>query len=470
MTVRREKGLVRRAGDGSECAPTEARVAGCYDGAMSAFPGSRSGEDGWGRAGIGTVRSGGRWSTQHAVDPQGDQHVGGLAGEAPSHGEWQVSMTTAKIYLDYQATTPLDERVLEAMLPWLGRPANPHSREHAFGHDAAAAIESARVQVAQAVNGDPEGVVFTASATEAANIVLRSFASDGSRLVVSAIEHPCVAETAVECMKEGRTVATTAPVDEDGVVDLDALSDMMVDADLVSIMAVNNEIGTIQPIDDIGALCVGEGVPLHTDATQAIGRVRVNMDAGITFATLSSHKIYGPPGIGAICAQREDLSRLKPLMSGGGQQGGLRPGTLPTALCVGFGEACALAVRERERDEEQAAALAGSFLEELDRAGVTYAVNGSREQRVAQNLNLSFEGVEAEALLAQLPTLAISTGSACSSGAIGPSAVLTAMGLEEDRIRSAVRIGFGRGTGPREVRDAAARVAVAVARLGGHQP
>lgn len=374
-------------------------------------------------------------------------------------------MTTANIYLDYQATTPLDERVLETMLPWLGRPANPHSREHAFGRDAAAAIELARVKVAEAVNGDPEGVVFTASATEAANIVIRSFARGRSRLVISAIEHPCVAVTAAECINEGRALVTTAPVDEDGVVDLDALSEMMVDASLVSIMAVNNEVGTIQPIEDIGTLCAGEGVPLHTDAAQAIGRVQVDMDVGITFATLSSHKIYGPPGIGAICTQREDISLLKPLMSGGGQQGGLRPGTLPTSLCVGFGEACALAVRERERDEEQAAMLAGSFLDQLDKAGVTYAVNGSREERVAQNLNLSFEGVEAEALLAQLPTLAISTGSACSSGSIRPSAVLTAMGLDDDRVRSAVRISFGRGTGQGDVRDAAARVAVAVARL-----
>ena len=354
------------------------------------------------------------------------------------------------------------------MLPWLGPPANPHSREHAFGHDAAAAIELARAQVAESVNGDPDGVVFTASATEAANIVIRSFAGDRSRLVISAIEHPCVAATAAECEKAGRMAVATAPVDEDGVVELEALSEMMTDADLVSIMAVNNEVGTIQPIEDIGALCVGEDVPLHTDASQAIGRVQVDMDVGITFATLSSHKIYGPPGIGAICARREDMSRLRPLMSGGGQEGGLRPGTLPTPLCVGFGEACALAVQERERDEKQAAMLAGSFLEELDNAGVTYAVNGSREQRVAQNLNLSFIGVEAEALLAQLPTVAMSTGSACSSGSIGPSAVLMAIGLEDDRVRSAVRVGFGRGTGQEEVRDAAARVAIAVARLRGH--
>ena len=376
-------------------------------------------------------------------------------------------MTTADTYLDYQATTPVDERVLEVMLPWLGRPANPHSSEHAFGQDAATAIEVARTQVAEAVNGDPKGVVFTASATEAANIVIRSMADGDSRILVSAIEHPCVADTAEECMKRGSATVTTIPVSEGGLVDLDALSELMVDVDLVSIMTVNNEVGTIQPIEDIGALCVGEGVLLHTDAAQAIGRVQVDMGSGITFATLSSHKIYGPPGIGAICAQPEAMSLLRPLMSGGGQEGGLRPGTLPTALCVGFGEACTLAVRERERDEEKAAQLASSFLEQLDKAGVSYVVNGSREERVAQNLNVSFNGVEAEVLLAELPTLALSTGSACSSGSIGPSAVLTAMGLDDDRVRSAVRIGFGRGTGRSEVCKAAANVAAAVARLQG---
>lgn len=376
-------------------------------------------------------------------------------------------MTTAQTYLDYQATTPLDERVLEAMLPWLGRPANPHASEHAFGQDAAAAVELARTHVAEAVNGDPKGVVFTASATEAANVVIRSFANGGSRLLISAIEHPCVAETAAACMKEGAATVATVPVDEDGVVDIDALAELMVDVDLVSVMAVNNEVGTIQPIEDIGALCVGEGVRLHTDAAQAIGRVRVDMGGGITFATLSSHKIYGPPGIGAICAQPEEMSLLRPLMSGGGQEGGLRPGTLPTPLCVGFGEACALAVREREADAEQAAALARLFLEQLDMAGVSYAVNGSREERVAQNLNVSFLGVEAGELLAQLPTLALSTGSACSSGSIGPSPVLTAMGLDDDRVRSAVRIGFGRETRPSEASDAGATIAATVARLRG---
>ena len=379
--------------------------------------------------------------------------------------EWKLSMTTANIYLDYQATTPLDGRVLAAMLPWLERPANPHSSEHAFGQEAAEAVELARRQVAEAVNGDPKGVVFTANATEAANIVIRSFASSGSRLLISAIEHPCVAETAANCEKEGGTVVTVVPVDEEGVIDLDAFAELVVDVDLVSIMTVNNEVGTIQPMADIGALCTGDGVRLHTDAAQAIGRVEVDMGLGITFATLSSHKVYGPPGIGAICSQPEELPLLKPMMSGGGQERGVRPGTVPTALCVGFGEACALATREREKDAEQAATLAETFLGELDKAGVSYAVNGSRETRVPQNLNVSFDGVEAEALLAQLPTLGLSTGSACSSGAIGPSTVLTAMGLTGDRVASAVRIGFGRATAAREAAEAGAKLGAAASRL-----
>lgn len=367
-------------------------------------------------------------------------------------------------YLDFQATTAVDHRVLEVMLPWFERPANPHSVEHAYGHEAAAAVEHARFQVAEAVNGDPDGVVFTGSATEAANIVLRSFAAEGKRLVISAIEHPCVAETAVDCMEVGTEVATV-PVDRDGVVDLEAFSQFITDADLVSVMAVNNEVGTIQPIERIAALCVGEGVPFHTDAAQAVGRVPVDMATGISYITFSSHKLYGPPGVGAICARMDELPMLKPLMSGGRQQGGLRPGTIPTALCVGFGEACAIAVREREDDQAQAATLANAFLEELEKFDITYAINGAREERVAHNLNVSFVGVEADALLAALPMLALSTGSACSSGSIGPSTVLTEMGLEQDRVRSAVRLGFGRGMREEEVRHAAALISAAIARL-----
>ena len=352
------------------------------------------------------------------------------------------------------------------MLPWLGRPANPHSSEHVFGRDAAVAIEHARAQVADAVNGDPNGVVFTASATEATNIVLRSFAAHGKRFLISAIEHPCVSDTAADCARYGVNSATV-PVDEDGVIDLEVLSTLVIDVDFVSVMSVNNEIGTVQPVNDIAALCTAEGVPFHTDAAQAIGRVPIDMNAGLTFVTLSSHKIYGPPGIGAICAHTDELSLLKPLMTGGGQQQSLRPGTLPTALCVGMGEACALAVREREQDQAHAEVVANLFLAELNHFGVSYAINGTREERVPQNLNISFDGVEADALLALLPRLALATGSACASGSIGPSPVLTAMGLEDDRIRGAIRIGFGRGTSQQDTSEAAVQIAAAVGRLKG---
>ena len=373
---------------------------------------------------------------------------------------------SAGIYLDHQATTPLDSRVLEVMLPWLGRPANPHSSEHAFGRDAARAIERARTQVAEAVSGDPDGVLFTSSATEAANIVLRSFAAPGKRFLISAIEHPCVADTAADCARMGVDLATV-PVEEEGRVDLDVLSELLPGRDLVSIMSVNNEIGTIQPVDTIAALCTGEDIPFHTDAAQAMGRVPIDMNVGLTFVTLSSHKIYGPAGIAAICAQPDALSLLKPLMTGGGQQQHLRPGTLPTALCVGFGEACALAVREREKDQAHAAALANLFLEELDRFGISYVINGTREERIAQNLNISFDGVEADTILALLPDLALATGSACASGAIGPSPVLTAMGLKDERVRGAIRIGFGRGTSRQDVFEAVGQVVAAVQRLKG---
>ena len=378
-------------------------------------------------------------------------------------------MTNENIYLDYQATTPLDGRVLQAMVPWLELPANPHASENAFGRNAASAIELARVQVAEAVGGDPNGVVFTGSATESANIVVRSFATCGKRLLMSAIEHPCVAETARECERSGLTVVKVVPVDAEGLVDLDEFSDLIEDVDLVSIMSVNNEVGTIQPIEDIAALCMSEGIPLHTDASQAIGRVDVDMEVGISFVTLSSHKIYGPAGIGALCARPDELASLNPLMSGGGQEKGLRPGTLPTALCVGFGEACAIAIREKEMDEQHAKESATLFLEQLDKCNVSYVINGSRERRVAQNLNVSFDGVLAEELLARVPNVAASTGSACSSGAIGTSSVLAAMALDEDVASSAIRIGFGRRTDFDDVIEAATQIAKEASRLQGER-
>ena len=370
------------------------------------------------------------------------------------------------IYLDYQATTPLDPDVLEAMQYWLSRPANPHSIEHRWGVEAEAAVALAKEQIAGAVNGHPEGVIFTGNATEAANIVVRSFGGPDRKIVVSAIEHPCVSETAKACREFGTTVEVV-PVNPDGIVDLDVLAEHIDSANLVSVMAVNNEIGTVQPVEAIASLCRESGTAFHSDAAQALGKIPVNMSAGIDFATLSAHKIYGPPGIGAICANRDRIGQLKPLVTGGGQQEGIRPGTVPVALCVGFGKACELARARLNEEKERCGVLSALFLERLKQETTHFFVNGSLQERVPQNLSLSFPGIVADELIATLPHIAMSTGSACSSGAIAPSGVLLAMELPEEVIEGSIRVGFGRNTTEEEVVEAAIAIGCIVRKLRG---
>lgn len=373
---------------------------------------------------------------------------------------------SGQIYLDHQATTPLDPDVLEAMQYWLSRPANPHSIEHGWGVEAEAAVAFAREQVAGAVNGHPEGVIFTGNATEAANIVVRSFGGPDRKIVVSAIEHPCVSETAKACRELGTTVQVVQ-VDPDGIVDLDALAEHIDSANLVSVMAVNNEIGTVQPVETIASLCRESGTAFHSDAAQALGKVPVNMSAGIDFATLSAHKVYGPPGIGAICANRERIGQLKPLVTGGGQQEGIRPGTVPVALCVGFGKACELARARLNEEKEHCGVLSALFLERLKQKTTYFSVNGSLQERVPQNLSLSFPGIVADELIGRLPEIGLSTGSACSSGAIAPSRVLLAMELSEEVIEGSIRVGFGRTTTEEEVVEAAIAIGSMVRELRG---
>lgn len=371
------------------------------------------------------------------------------------------------LYLDHQASTPVDDRVVQAMLPWLGRPGNPHSSTHTAGRAARDAVEEARARVAALVGGHPEGVVFTSGATEAANIALRgALTAAGAHAVASAVEHACVAETLAALARTGvRT--TVVGVDGEGLLDLDALAEALDDVpSLVTVMAVNNEVGTVQPIADIARLCAAAGVPFHTDAAQAAGRVPLQAERdGIGMVGLSAHKLYGPQGIGALWCGRGLRARLRPPSVGGGQEGGLRPGTVPVALAVGFGAACAIAAREMEADEANAARLRDLLLDQLTSAVAGVTVNGSLDRRIGANLNVSFSGVEAEALLDRLPDLCLSDGSACSSGALTPSKVLTAMGLAEDVVSGAVRIGLGRGTRDVDVAYAASRIAEAVAAL-----
>lgn len=354
--------------------------------------------------------------------------------------------------------------MLEAMLPWLTAPANSHSLQHEAGLAAERAVEQARIQLAKATGKPAEGIVFTPSATFACNQVLRSFAGLDVRIAVSAIEHPCVMETAKWCEAQGATL-DVIPVRSDGLIDLDSAYDIIADASLVSVMTVNNEVGTIQPIAELAEFCNAQDIIFHTDAAQALGRVRLDDFGSDTIITVSSHKAYGPQGVGAICASPDIMMRMTPLLTGGGQQNGFIPGTIPTALAVGFGRAAEIAIAERVSDWDRCNSLSDRFLERLRSHDVRIEINGHASERIPHNLNLSFDGIDADALLNLLPQLALATGSACSSGAIGKSKVLAAMGLPEARIDTAVRIGFGRTSLETEIDEAADLIANAISRL-----
>ena len=364
-------------------------------------------------------------------------------------------MPSEPIYLDFQATTPLDPAVFEAMLPWLQHPYNAHAEEHAIGRRAADAIEGARASVATLVGCQPSEITFTSGATEASNIVLRGLGRSGTHIAVSALEHASVAETADALCLSGASV-THIPVDEAGTTDISTL-DGLFDSEvtMVSITAVNNEIGTVQPIAEAAAICAYHGVPLHSDITQAAGRIPLALsDWSVAYASMSSHKVYGPQGVGALYKAR-DAPPLPPLCTGGSQERGLRPGTLPVASCVGFGVACMLAHEQRERDACHARRLARAMLDGLaDVDG--WRVNGSLDERIPHNLSIAFEDIDADVLVASSPELAMSTGSACSSGSLRTSKALEAIGLPDDLAHGTIRVGFGRTTTLDEVRTAAA--------------
>ena len=340
------------------------------------------------------------------------------------------------------------------MLPWMTGAWNAHATEHRLGRAAADAVEKAREQVAGLLGCGASEVTFTSGATEASNIVLRGLTRPGEQLAISTLEHASVVETANALEADGRHVRRLGAT-EDGIVDLGALEAAVDSAPaLVSVTAVNNEIGTVQPIDEAAVLCAESGVTLHSDMTQAAGRLPISLrDMPVTYASISAHKIYGPQGVGALF-MREGAKRPRPMSTGGGQERGVRPGTLPVAACVGFGAACELAAERRERDFGQARELFRAMLDRLaDLDG--WQVNGSLGERIPHNLSIAFEGVDAQALLASLPELALSTGSACSAGALTGSETLKAIGLPDDLADGTVRIGFGRTTMPDDVRIAA---------------
>jgi cysteine desulfurase len=370
------------------------------------------------------------------------------------------------IYLDHQSTTPVDPRVVEAMAPWWTHDfGNAASRTHVFGWRAEAAVENARATLARAVGAaDPAEIVFTSGATESDNLALtgvaRALRERGDHLVTLASEHPSVLDTARALAAEGFSL-TELPVDRAGLVDPDDVARAITPRTvLVSVMWANNEIGVLQPIEAIAERCRERGVLLHSDAAQAVGKVPVDAAAaGVDLLSFTAHKLYGPKGVGALRVRRSrPRVRLVPLLYGGGHEAGLRSGTLPVPLIVGFARAVELALAERESEAGRLASLRERLLARL-RAGLDGVfVNGDLARRLPGNLNVGFAGADADALLAALPELAISTGSACASARAERSHVLRALGLSEAELRASVRIGLGRGTGVEEVDAAAERL------------
>jgi cysteine desulfurase len=373
------------------------------------------------------------------------------------------------IYLDYQATTPTDPRVVSAMQPYFSTfYGNPHSPHHLFGREAEQAVEAARASVAGLIGARPAEVIFTSGATEANNMALFGALSalddDRRHLVTLASEHASVLACFEELSRRGYEV-TVLPVGSDGLLDPAALTQALKpDTALVSVMAANNEIGVLQPLEAIGSLCATRGVLFHCDAAQAAGKIPLDVGrANIDLLSLSGHKLYGPMGIGALYVGRR--VRMKPVIFGGGQERGLRSGTLPTPLCVGLGSACALARAEMEEEALRLTFLQGHFLMRLGELLGGWSVNGSLRQRLPGNLNLSFELDDIEAAMAELDDLALSTGSACSSATPGPSHVLLALGLEASQAHNSLRIGFGRFTSQDDVEQAARRISHVVSGL-----
>ncbi|KAL8714504.1 MAG: hypothetical protein Q9225_006552 [Loekoesia sp. 1 TL-2023] len=365
---------------------------------------------------------------------------------------------TRPIYLDMQATTPTDPRVLDAMLPFLtGLYGNPHSRTHAYGWETEKAAEQARENVASLIGADPKEIIFTSGATESNNLsikgVARFFGRSGKKkhIITSQTEHKCVLDSCRHLQTEGFDV-TYLPVQHNGIIDLKELeAAIREDTALVSIMTVNNETGVIQPSKEIGKLCRSKKVFFHTDGAQAVGKIPINVDEwNVDLMSISAHKIYGPKGIGACYVRRRPRVRLDPIISGGGQERGLRSGTLAPHLVAGFGEACRIAKEEMEYDSKRIRALSDRLLSGLLSLGHT-SLNGDPEQHYPGCVNVSFAYVEGESLLMALKDIALSSGSACTSASLEPSYVLRALGNSDESAHSSIRFGIGRFTTESEI-------------------
>lgn len=375
------------------------------------------------------------------------------------------------LYLDAQATTPLDPRVLDAMMPYsVSYYGNPHSRTHAYGWESEQAVEHARKQVADLIGADPKEIVFTSGATESNNIsvkgVGRFYKKNKKHIITTQTEHKCVLDSCRSLESEGFEV-TYLPVMKNGLIDMEQLeAAIRPDTSLVSIMTVNNEIGVTQPMGEIGSLCRKNKVFFHTDAAQAVGKIPLDVnDLKIDLMSISGHKIYGPKGVGALYIRRRPRVRVEPIQSGGGQERGMRSGTVPHVLAVGLGAACEVALEELEYDHKRVTELSNRLVNGIT-DGLTHVIrNGDPDHSYPGCVNLSFAFVEGESLLMALKDVALSSGSACTSASLEPSYVLRAIGADEELAHSSIRFGIGRFTTEEEIDYTVERTVKHVKRL-----
>ena len=355
------------------------------------------------------------------------------------------------IYLDYQATTPMDERVLAAMLPFFREKfGNAASRNHAYGWEAEKAVEEGRARIAELIHAEPKEIVFTSGATESDNLAIKGvaemYADQGRHVITAATEHKAVLDTCKHLEQKGCEV-TVLPVDRTGLVDVDLLAKTIrKETVLVTLMAANNEVGTIHPVEAIGRLCKERGVLFHTDATQGVGKISLDVEKmGIDLLSLSGHKIYGPKGVGALYVRRRGPRvRLMPQIDGGGHERGMRSGTLNVPSIVGLGKACQLCGEEMTSETQRLTAMRERFWKKLTSELDEIFLNGHPTQRLAGNLNVSFAYVEGEGLMMGIKDVAVSSGSACTSASLEPSYVLRALGVGDELAHSSIRFGIGR--------------------------
>ena len=362
------------------------------------------------------------------------------------------------IYFDYSATTPVDKRVAEKMMQYMtneGHFGNPASRSHKFGWQAEEAVDIARNQIAELINADPREIVITSGATESNNLAIKGaanfYSKKGKHIITSKTEHKAVLDTCRELERQGFEVTYLDP-EENGLIDLNKLNDAMRDDTvLVSIMQVNNEIGVIQDIAEIGEMCRARKIIFHVDAAQSAGKIKIDMQAlKVDLLSISAHKLYGPKGIGALYVSRKPRIRLEAQMHGGGHERGMRSGTLATHQIVGMGEACRIAKEEMAQDLAHVTAMRDRLWAGLNSMEQVF-INGDADKRYPGNLNVSFNFVEGESLIMALKDLAVSSGSACTSASLEPSYVLRALGLNDEMAHSSIRFSFGRFTTEEEV-------------------